>query len=298
MPEDNPEVHPVVPPVVPPVVNSEAHPEAYVREDLAGCLAHQRDLLEWANTLQGDVYREVARRRTMRVCVDERWFFAKLHFGVGWAEIVKNWLLLKRPVLGAENEYRACRHLEAAGINAPKVAAFAMGSGSFAARHSFILCDELTDFESLEDVTERWSDMPPTAGQARQLLTAVAEFVKTLHEAGVVHRDLYICHLLLDRNKWQHGELLLAVLDLHRAQIHDQLPTTWRRRDLAALLFSTLDLDLHPRAWLRFVRIYTGRPLREVFDEDEDFWRSVVRRAEALYEKGRRKGLVKGRYRS
>lgn len=271
--------------------------ETYVREDLSDVLPNQGDLLIWAKGLEGEVYREVARRRTLRVVVDGRGFFAKLHFGVGWIEIAKNWLTFKRPVLGAENEYRACVHLDHMGINAPKVAAFAVGQGSPATRQSFVLCDELAGFESLEEVTDRWGSRPPSPRQKRQLLVGVAEFVKQLHAAGVVHRDLYICHLLLDSNKWQHADLTLAILDLHRAEIHSALPEAWRRRDLAALLFSVLDLDLHPRAWLRFVRIYTGRPLRETFAEHGAFWGSVVQRAHKLYRKGLRKGLVKGRYR-
>ncbi|MCZ6657777.1 MAG: lipopolysaccharide core heptose(I) kinase RfaP [Gammaproteobacteria bacterium] len=271
--------------------------DAYIRKDLQDRLAHQGDLFAWVNALEGDVYREVARRRTLRVVVDGRSYFAKLHFGVGWAEIVKNWLTLKSPVLGAENEYRACLHLDRMGINAPKVAAFAMEEGSPATRRSFVLCDELAGFESLQDVTDRWESAPPSPRQQRQLLMGVAAFVRRLHAAGVVHRDLYICHLLLDRDKWQRADLNLAILDLHRAEVHARMPTAWRRRDLAARLFSALDLNLHPRAWLRFVRVYTGRPLRETFTRDAAFWGSVYRRANKLYQKGLRKGLVKGRYR-
>ena len=273
----------------------DAGAEPYLRPGLGGVLAADR-LLQWAESIEGDVHRQGRGRRTMRVVLDGKPYFLKFHSGVGWLEILKNWLVGKRPVLGAENEYRACRHLERCGLNAPRVAAFAAGGGNPAARRSLILCDELAGFVSLEDVVDGWEDSPSDAAARRRLVLGVAGFVRRLHEAGVVHRDLYLCHLLLRADAWAAGEVELAVLDLHRARILSPVPDYWRKRDLAALLFSALDAPVHRNAWLRFVREYSGRPLRDAFATDGAFWRSVVRRAVKLYGKGLRKGLVKGRF--
>ena len=273
----------------------DAGAEPYLRPGLGGVLAADR-LLQWAESIEGDVHRQGRGRRTMRVVLDGKPYFLKFHSGVGWLEILKNWLVGKRPVLGAENEYRACRHLERCGLNAPRVAAFAAGGGNPAARRSLILCDELAGFVSLEDVVDGWEDSPSDAAARRRLVLGVAGFVRRLHEAGVVHRDLYLCHLLLRADAWAAGEVELAVLDLHRARMLSPVPDYWRKRDLAALLFSALDAPVHRNAWLRFVRVYSGRPLRDAFATDGAFWRSVVRRAVKLYGKGLRKGLVKGRF--
>jgi len=266
----------------------------YLREDIA---AHwsQRDALSTARALDGEVFREVAGRKTMKVEIAGRAYFVKLHQGVGWFEILKNWLILKRPVLGARNEYEACRHLERMNIVAPRVAAFGESDGSPAARFSFVLCDALEDYEDLEIMTNRWFDEPPTALESRRWVMAVASFARRFHAAGVVHRDFYLCHLLA-----RHGDPTapLGVLDLHRALIFDEVPREWRLRDLAALLYSSLDLGVGHSAWLRFVRVYTGRPLREVFAEDAEFWLAVYRRACKLYAKGRRKNLVRGNFKS
>ena len=269
--------------------------ENYLRPGLGGVLSPDR-LLQWAESVEGEVYREGRGRRTVRVLVGGNPYFLKFHWGVGWLEIVKNWLVGKRPVLGAENEYRACRRLESRGLNAPRVAAFATGGGNPAARRSLILCDELAGCLSLEDVVDGWEESPADPAARRRLAMGVADFVRRLHEAGVVHRDLYLCHLLLRADAWAAGEVELAVLDLHRARILSPVPDYWRRRDLAALLFSALDAPLHRRAWLRFIRVYSGRPLRDTFAIEGAFWRSVYRRAVRLYGKGLRKGLVKGRF--
>ena len=267
----------------------------YLRPGLGGVPAADR-LLQWAESVEGEVFRQGRGRRTVRVVLDGNPYFLKFHSGVGWLEILKNWLVGKRPVLGAENEYRACRHLEHCGLNAPRVAAFAAAPGSPAARRSLVLCDELAGFVSLEDVVDAWDDSSPDPMARRRLVLGVAEFVRRLHEAGVVHRDLYLCHLLLRADAWAAGEVELGVLDLHRARIVSPMPDYWRKRDLAALLFSALDAPMHRHAWLRFVRVYSGRPLRDVFARDGAFWRSVYRRAVKLYGKGLRKGLVKGRF--
>jgi heptose I phosphotransferase len=40
--------------------------------------------------LQGEVFRELEGRRTLRTEVAGRGYFVKIHRGAGWAEIVKN----------------------------------------------------------------------------------------------------------------------------------------------------------------------------------------------------------------
>ena len=267
---------------------------AYLAPELAERFAGE-DLLRWAESAEGEVFREVKGRSTLRVHLGGRPYFLKRHRGVGWLEILKNWMVGKRPVLGAENEYRACRHLAAQSLSAPRVAAFASEGGNPARRRSFVLCGELSGYDSLEAVAAQWVHQPPSGLARRRLIVAVARFVRRLHEAGVAHRDLYICHLMLDRRKWAQGEARLAVLDLHRARLQPQLSAYWRKRDLAALLFSTLDLGLPASSRLRFLRIYTGRPLREVFAQEPRFWQTVARRAQALHVKAHQRGLARGR---
>ena len=268
---------------------------SYVRDDIAE-LWDDKSLLDHAFALEGEVFRDVARLKTMRVQLASKHYFVKLHMGVGWGEILKNWLQFKRPVLGAENEYFACRDLEKKGIRAPLVAAYAMGGGSIATRPSFVLCDELAHHISLEDVTNTWFDAPPSERTRSRMLYAVARFAKEFHGCGFIHRDFYICHLLADEKALNEGSFDLAVLDLHRARQFEEIPDRWLYRDLGGLLFSTLDLGYTRRDWYRFIRLYSGRPLAVELAERGQFWQRVLNRAEALYKEGMRKGIVKGKY--
>jgi heptose I phosphotransferase len=269
--------------------------QLYLREDLRQ-LWDEAGLFERVFALEGKVYRAIANRRTLRFEAGGRAYFAKLHGPPGWGEVVKNLLTLRLPVVSARNEIETCRYLEARGIRAPTVAAFGVRGWNPARRESFVVCDALTGYESLEDLTASWHSTPPAALQKRRLVMAVAHFARRFHDAGVVHRDFYIGHLFANQSAWAEGRVELAVLDLHRARIYRRIPRRWLKRDLAALLFSVLELPLGRRAWYRFLRVYRARPLREVVDTEGRFWAAVERRAQALYRKGVRKGYVSGRY--
>ena len=194
--------------------------QAFLREDVQPVFA-DGDLLDQAFDLTGEPYRDVAGRRTLRVNLINQFFFVKLHYGVGWGEVVKNWLQFKRPVVGAENEYVVCRALAEVGIRAPVVAAYARSSGLAPHRRSFVLCDELGDHSNLEEVGLDWLQHPPSHEQLRGLLKSVALFAQRFHAEGFIHRDFYLCHLLIrnpDLANLDANAVELGVLDLHRAR--------------------------------------------------------------------------------
>ena len=215
-----------------------------------------------------------------------------MHDAVGWAEILKELCNLKSPVMGARNEYAACRYLEARGIKAPRVAAFGRRGLNPARARSFVVCDALDDYVSLEDVTDAWPTDPPTPALRRRLVCAVADLARSLHGAGVNHRDFYICHIWANTAALSRGDVDLAVIDLHRAQIRQRVPRRWVLRDLAALKFSTAHLGLPRNDYLRFLARYTGRPLRSVLREDAAFLRRVRRRTDRLLAESRTRQVV------
>ena len=66
-----------------------------------------QDAFTAVEALQGQVYRELEGRRTLRTEVQGRGYFVKIHRGIGWGEIIKNLLTAKLPVLGAAQEWQA-----------------------------------------------------------------------------------------------------------------------------------------------------------------------------------------------
>ena len=237
--------------------------------------------------LKGVTVRRVAQRRTFRFEKFGVGFFAKIHSGPGWPEIFKNLIVGKLPVLDASNEFIAARKLVDLGINTLVVAAFGVRGKNPARRQSFIVTDEIVDAISLEDFCSEWAEHSPAFGQKLTLLKDVASLARKLHVGGVVHRDFYLCHILLNRGPGNtHGSLVL--IDLHRALIRKQTSYRSLVKELGALYFSSMDIGLSSRDYLRFLAIYFGLTPREVLENKNQLITAVCKRAEKLYAKRNR----------
>ena len=247
-------------------------------------------LLRWAEHAADraaveDVYRHREGRKTLRLELDGRGFFLKSHRGVGWREIVKNLLQLRLPVLGARNEYRAIRALESAGVATLSIAAYASRGANPAGRQSMILTDELPGTVSLEDFCASWTSHPPPFSLRLRVITCLAGIARRMHEAGINHRDFYLCHFHLVVDSVAAGPLRCYLIDLHRAHCRQRLPSRWQIKDLAGLYFSAMDYGLTARDLQRFARHYHPGGLREAVAEKASLWRRVHLAAVALYRK-------------
>ncbi len=264
----------------------------YLRDDIA---AHwgEVDPFVQVDRLQGRVYRQVATRRTLRVKVLGQAFFLKRHHGVGWLEILKNLVTLRRPVLGAGDEFRAARVLSAAGVRVPEAVAYVERGDNPADRESFLLSVAIEPSVSLEDLAKEWMQKPPRPEQRWRLLNAVADVVALMHKTGVNHRDLYICHFLLRPDSFPDNPEL-TLIDLHRAQVRLAVPRRWLIKDLGALWFSAADARPTRRDAYRFIRRYCGTSLRAELQQPDRlaFWSAVGARARRLHDEAARKNLV------
>jgi len=239
--------------------------------------------------LEGEVFRSVKTRRTFRFELGGKSYFAKVHHGIGWAEILKNLLQLKRPVFSARNEYEAIRRLEKLGVATMKIAAFGERGRNPARIESFIITDELVNTVSLEDYCRDWKRNPPPFELKLALIRYVAQVSRLLHCNGVNHRDYYLCHFLLDVSRdWKAG-IKASLIDLHRAQLRKKTPRRWAVKDVAGLYFSAMNIGLTSRDRLRFMEIYSGGSLRETLRNGAGFWRAIDRTAKRLYAKEQRK---------
>jgi len=233
--------------------------------------------------LSGVVFRDVQARRTLRFELLGKSYFAKLHSGVGWREILKNLLTLRLPIVSAMTEVHAIRKLNELGIPTTPLAAYGCRGISPASLHSFVITEDLGDIISLETLCADWRKNPPDARLKRRLIVAVAKIARTLHGNGLNHRDFYICHFCLDKQRLISDEIYLYLIDLHRVGIRDKIRPDVRMKDMAALYFSAMDVGLNKRDYLRFLMVYRQRPLREVLPCEHNFWDKVEKRAIQLY---------------
>lgn len=258
----------------------------WLSDEFSGRLTSPWSEVADAFTVSGEVYREPAgaNRKTLRFELGGRGYFLKLHWGVGWLEIVKNLLTLRKPVLGASNEWCAIHRLNELKVETMELAAYGEDGINPAAKQSFVVTRELENCISLEDYCREWRHDPVDPEIKRTLIRRLARVSRLLHENGVNHRDYYICHFLLQQ-PWQGDEedLHLYLIDLHRVQIRKQTPYRWRVKDIGSLYFSAMEAGLTSRDLLRFMRHYRDKPLRQILKEDRRFLQDVQKRAEALY---------------
>ncbi len=238
--------------------------------------------------MEGRVYREVMGRKTLQFSLGEKSYFVKNHFGVGWGEILKNFVQLRLPILGAENEWRAIEKLRTLGLATMTCVGYGSRGWNPASRESFIVTEDLTDTISLEDYCRDWQHSPPEFSLKQKLLSKIARCSRILHRGGVCHRDYYLCHFLMPidaSNIDSDQEIELYIIDLHRALIKNPLAKRWIIKDISGLLYSAMDIGLTRRDYFRFIRLYDDLSLRDALTKNAVFWNSVYRRAQRMHKK-------------
>jgi len=243
----------------------------------------EHEIFDHIMQAEGEVFRDVPGRRTIKVKLAKKFYFIKQHFGVGWGEIFKNLLTLRLPVLSAVTEWRAIEKLNEIGIPTTPAVAYGVRGNSPAQLQSFLITQDLGDIVSLETLCADWRENPPGARFKRHLILAVAKVARLLHDNGLNHRDFYICHLCLDKKRLAAGEIYLYLIDLHRVGIHAHISSSARMKDMAALYFSAMDIGLRRRDYLRFLRAYRQQSVRHTLATERSFWTKVSVRARQLY---------------
>lgn len=231
--------------------------------------------------LQGKSFRDVPGRKTIQVQFGDNSYFIKQHFGVGWAEILKNLITLKLPILGARTEKLAIEKLDSVGIATTPLIAFGERGCNPASLQSFIITKDLGNIISLEDLSVSWKTNPPSADFKRRLIIAVAKLSRTLHINGLNHRDFYLCHLCLDADALSNNQIKMYLIDLHRMLIHTKPAVHDNIKDIAALYFSSIDADFSARDYLRFKHYYS----QDFVSVNKSFWQRAISRANRLYAK-------------
>jgi heptose I phosphotransferase len=235
-------------------------------------------------TLEGTSFRNITNRQTKRVEINGQPYFLKYHHGVGWKEILKNLINGQMPVLTAKDEYKALTLLQSHNIAVPKIYGFGQTGLNPAAKKSFILLESIEPSISLEDLVLRWHKNPPSFQEKKYIIEQVALTARSVHEVGVFHRDMYICHFLLPSDK-PVLEAKLTLIDFHRAQCFKKIPLKYLKKDLAGLYFSALMADLTKKDLLRFIKLYYNCPLKKIDAKTWRFLDKVKKRAFAVYSK-------------
>lgn len=245
-----------------------------------------------ADKLQGEVFRALETRKTLRFAIEDRSYFIKIHYGTTLKEVLKNLISFRLPVLGADREWNAIHRLTKVGVDTMNGRAFGQKGINPLRRHSFIITEDLTPTISLEDYCANWLSQPPKFSAKQMIIRRVAQMVRKMHATGINHRDCYICHFLLHLPfTGSEDNLKISVIDLHRAQLRDSVPIRWRNKDLIGLYYSSLNIRLTQRDVFRFMKLYFELPLRQILQQEATLIAQAKRKAVKIKERTIRKSL-------
>lgn len=207
--------------------------------------------------------------------------YIKRHGPSPLKEYLKPLIRLRRPILGAANEWNAILRFHQVGI--PTMTPVALGQSG---QCSFLVTAAIENCIKLSEWVERQfpenpakrpqgKDVPPhVLAQSHALANRVAEIARTLHQSGMHHQDFYLTHLLVPRADIQ-GPMYL--IDLGRVRQHRRLRSHWIIKDLAQLHYSSRRLP--GDTWQRFLHCYFQRSLNA---SDDALIRRITKKSEAI----------------
>ncbi len=236
----------------------------------------------FAKNLEGEIYRKYENRTTKRFHNFQKSYFLKFHGPVGWAEIFKNLLQLKTPVIGALREYDALSHLDKNKISAPQVKGFGNKGLNPADSFSFLITEELYETISLEDFFLEGLHKKLSPLQKKKLLQSAADLIRRMHLSGLNHRDLYLCHLHI-KKEINFDNIEIYLIDLHRAQIRSNVPKRWLIKDLGGFFHSVMQFDLSERDFYRFMMFYYQCSFKDLIKNHHKMINKILERAFFMY---------------
>lgn len=251
-----------------------------------------KDPFKEVDKLDGDVFRALESRRTLRFSLADQSYFIKIHRGTTLKEALKNLVSLRLPVLGADREWNAIHHLSILGVDTMQGVGFGQRGLNPLRRHSFIITEDLNPAISLEDYCAIWPVNKPSRHEKRRIIQRVAEMVRNMHAGGINHRDCYICHFLLHLPYTPYSDdLKISVIDLHRAQIRKKVPIRWRNKDLIGLYFSSLNIGLTQTDIFYFLKIYFNQSLKMILANEKKLLNKAKIKADKIKHRTERKSL-------
>jgi len=239
--------------------------------------------------LEGVVVKSAVRlRSTQRLDLKGVTVYVKKHFFPGMHEILKNLLRFRFPP-GALNEWRALLAFHA--HNIPTMTPICAGRKPLLwkiEKESFLLTDDLGEAHRLDDFLKVNGAVPcrgKMLEKKKRILKNLADITRRMHSVGINHRDYYLCHLLMDSRE------RLYVIDLHRVNVRNKVGKRWMVKDLAALLFSSLEVPVTHGQRLAFYKRYMQ--INQLSADDKTLIRLIVKKSnkiarhtEKIYRKG------------
>lgn len=158
------------------------------------------------------------------------------------AALLKRRLIRRNRAAAAVFDFAAGVNLAEKGVPVARPISYGQQSNWLGEKHSFVIFEELPNADALERLLPRLSEQQKQYKLLRdknELVRQIALLIRRLHENGFYHRDLYLSHIFLCRDRYDNERLCLIDLQrVFRPLIYSQ---RWRVKDLAQFYFSARD---------------------------------------------------------
>jgi len=162
-------------------------------------------------------------------------------FGRGkLVELVKRWITRRSMDGAGMYDFAAGVELAEKGIAVGRPIAYGQELGRLGEKRSFAVIEELPQAEALERLLPKWKEKQRQYDLLRdrkELIRQTARLAGRLHNSGYYHRDLYLAHIFLCRDRQDVERLCL--IDLQRVFRPIAFAQRWKVKDLAQLYYSS-----------------------------------------------------------
>lgn len=173
-------------------------------------------------------------------------------------ELLRRVLARRSRAGAAVYDFSASMTLAQCSVSVARPIAFGQELGILGEKRSFVLIEELPNADALErllpESSARKHDYNMLSDK-RRLVAEIAALVGRLHGAGYFHRDLYLSHIFLGKDR--DGREMLSLIDLQRVFKPMWRRQRWQVKDLAQLYYSSRGYFTRSE-FLRFLRLYLG----------------------------------------
>ena len=177
-------------------------------------------------------------RETLEFTFKNKKYFIKRFSNGSILKSILNKLGFVKDDSNARNEFEAYQILKEIGVETAKLVCYGDEKNFFCNR-SFVISEKIENFEQLDFFFSKAKYRKYHKNHEDQIYKKVVQIINKLHQNGIVHHDLYLCHFLLDLNSLENKKnIKIYLIDFHRLQKNKRVPSGRLIKELGDLLFS------------------------------------------------------------
>ena len=188
--------------------------------------------------VEGKIIRSGANRETLEFFFKNKRYFIKRFSNGSFLQNFLNNLGFVKDISDARNEYNAYHFLKEIGVETPNLVCYGNEKKLFCNR-SFVISEKIENFVQLDFFFSKAKYLKYQKNYQDQIYKKIVHIINKLHQNGIVHHDLYLCHFLLDLDSLKNKKnITIYLIDFHRLQKNKRISSRRQIKELGDLFFS------------------------------------------------------------